>query len=137
MLVKSTWHPLTSLCNSYPSYCWHIICVLNPKSTGWWQSAKQGGISKSVFHLSWIGGFLPTFSVPWPWSGLLETGDSLRNDAAGIVWPRDHPVTHWPGIMPKKLFFSFWKVFFIQIWFYEIKIRDCYSLEKLKIKGNT
>lgn len=56
----------------------------------------------------------------WPCSGLLETSESSRKWNYLHLWPRDHPITHWPSINSKKLLFYFLKVFFIQIWFYEI-----------------
>lgn len=118
MPVESTWHPIASLCNSYSSYCWHIICVLNPKCTGWWQTAKQGGKSKFsilFYFFTFLGlvDFCPWSVWSWLRSGLLENNDgSLGSGAAGIVWPRDHPVTHWPGINSKKMFCILKNIFY-------------------------
>lgn len=43
-----------------------------------------------------------------------------ENEATCICDQETILITHWPGINSKKLLFSFLKVFFIQIWFYEI-----------------
>lgn len=73
----------------------------------------------------------------WPWSGLLETSESSRKWNYLHLWPRDHPITHWPGINSKKLLFSFLKVFFIQIWCYEINSGLLYVEKVNTNKGKT
>lgn len=121
MPVESTWHPITSLCNSYSGYCWHIICVLNPESTGWWQSARWWNKPERffvfVFVFPGLDECLPAISV-----ALVRIARDLEFEkwSCWHVWPKDHPITHRPGINSKKFFFSFLKVFFTQIWFCEM-----------------
>lgn len=77
-------HPITNLCNSYSSYFWYTIYVLNPKSKGWWQTARWGRISTGWFCLPFDWNVFACCQ-PIPDSRLPETSVSLRSGAASIA----------------------------------------------------